>query len=174
MNIVEKKAANIELLILDVDGVMTNGQILINDLGEEIKSFNVKDGQGLRLLLKAGIDVAIISGRLSRAVEHRAKDLGIKEVHLGVKDKETHCKKLMKRKKLKKDQVCCIGDDLPDLPMFNQAGFKIAVADAVEEVREAANLVTKNKGGNGAVREVCEWILKARNRWLDMISPFKE
>jgi len=174
MSITEDKAAKIKLLILDVDGVLTNGQILINDRGEEIKCFNVKDGQGLRLLTTAGIEVVIISGRQSGAVEHRAEDLGIKEVHLGVNDKETLCKKLMPQKKLKKDQVCCIGDDLPDLPMFNHAGFTIAVADAVMEVREAANLVTKNGGGNGAVREVCEWILKAQKRWPDVTSAFKE
>jgi len=173
MSIPEEKAAKIKLLILDVDGVMTDGHILINDRGEEIKSFNVKDGQGLKLLTKAGIDVVIISGRRSGAVAHRAEDLGIKEVHQGVDDKETLCKKLIQQKKLKKDQVCCMGDDLPDLPMFNQAGFTIAVADAVVEVREAANLVTKNRGGNGAVREVCEWILKAQQRWPDMISSLK-
>jgi len=173
MSITEDKAAKIKLLILDVDGVLTNGQILINERGEEIKSFNVKDGQGLKLLIKAGIDVVIISGRRSRAVEHRAEDIGIKEVHLGVNNKETLCKKLIQQKKLKKDQVCCIGDDLPDLSMFNQASFTIAVADAVVEVREAANLVTKNRGGNGAVREVCEWILKAQKIWPDISSAFK-
>jgi len=170
MSIIEKKAAKIKLLVLDVDGVMTNGQILINDRGEEMKSFNVKDGQGLRLLAKAGIDVVIISGRRSGAVEHRTEELGIKEVHLGVNDKEALCKKLIQKKKLKKDQICCMGDDLPDLPMFNQAGFSIAVADAVKEVREAANVVTKNIGGKGAVREVCEWILKAQKRWPHMTS----
>lgn len=173
MSITEEKAAKIKLLILDVDGVLTNGQIFINNRGEEIKSFNVKDGQGLRLLKKAGIDVVIISGRRSGAVEHRAVDLGIQEVHLGVKDKETLCKKLIQQKELTKDQVGCMGDDLPDLPMFNQAGFTIAVADAVAEVREAANLVTKKRGGKGAVREVCEWILKAQKRWPDVISAFK-
>lgn len=173
MSITEEKAAKIKLLILDVDGVLTNGQIMINDRGEEIKCFNVKDGQGLRLLTKAGIDVVIISGRRSGAVEHRAEDLGIKEVHLGVSHKEPLCKNLIQQKKLNKDQVCCIGDDLPDLSMFNQAGFTVAVADAVVEVREAADLVTKNRGGNGAIREVCEWILKAQKRWPDLISLFK-
>jgi len=168
----EEKAAKIKLLILDVDGVMTNGHIMINDRGEEIKYFNVKDGQGLKLLIKAGIDVVFVSGRRSKALAYRAEDLGIREVHQGVDDKETLCKKLIQQKRLKREQVCCMGDDLPDLSMFNQVGITIAVADAVAEVREAANLVTKNRGGNGAVREVCEWILKAQKRWPDMISSF--
>ena len=159
------KAAKIKLLILDVDGVMTDGRIVYNDRGEEIKFFNVRDGHGLRLLLKAGIEVAIITGRDSKAVESRAKDLGIKEVHQGIKDKEDLCVKLLERKMLKSDQACCIGDDLPDIPMLSCVGMPVAVADAAVEVRDFACYVTKKNGGNGAVREVCELILKAQNSW---------
>lgn len=169
-----EKVARIELLILDVDGVMTDGRIIITDHGEEIKCFNVKDGLGLRLLLRAGIDVVIISGRKSKVVEHRAKDLGIKEIYQGVKDKASLCAKLIQQKKLKRDQVCCMADDLPDLPMFKQAGISIAVADAVVEVRDTASFVTKNRGGNGAVREVSELILKAKQKWQDAISAFTD
>lgn len=165
-------AAKIKLLILDVDGVMTDGRIVTTDHGEEIKCFNVKDGLGLRLLLRAGIDVVIISGRKSEAVEHRAKDLGIQEVYQGVKNKATLCAKLIQRKKLERAQVCCMADDLPDLPMFNQVGISVAVADAAAEVRDAASFVTKAKGGNGAVREVCELILRAKKKWPGIIAAF--
>jgi len=158
----------IKLLILDVDGVMTDGSIIINDNGEEIKRFDVKDGFGLKMLMRANIDVVIISGRKAKAVEYRAMNLGIREIYQGVKDKEDLCKKLMQQKKLKKDDVCCMGDDLPDLPMFNQVGISIAVADAVAEVRSSADFITKNKGGKGAVREVCELILKAQKKWPDV------
>ncbi|UCF57012.1 MAG: HAD-IIIA family hydrolase [Deltaproteobacteria bacterium] len=168
----ENWATRIKLLILDVDGVMTDGRIIMNHNGEEIKCFHVRDGHGLRLLLSAGIDVIIISGRKSKTVEYRAKELGIQEIYQGVKEKESLCRKLIQRKKLEREQVCCMGDDLPDLPMFNQAGISIAVADAVTEVRTAASFVTKNRGGNGAVREVCELILKAQEKWPDAISAF--
>jgi YrbI family 3-deoxy-D-manno-octulosonate 8-phosphate phosphatase len=163
----EEWATKIELLILDVDGVLTDGRIIMNDQGEEIKCFHVRDGHGLRLLLNAGIHVAIITGRKSKTVKYRARDLGIREVYQGVKNKEFLCNELIQHKKLDKKQVCCIGDDLPDLSMFNQVGISIAVADACPEVRAVADLVTKNKGGDGAVREVCELILKAQGKWPD-------
>ena len=163
----EEWAAKTRLLILDVDGVLTDGSIIMNDHGEETKCFHVKDGHGLRLLMDAGIHVAIITGRKSKAVKHRARDLGIREVYQGIKDKEALCKELIQYKKLDKEQVCCMGDDLPDLPVFNQVGFSIAVADASSELREKADFTTKKKGGKGAVREVCELILKAQGKWPD-------
>lgn len=162
---IEEEASRIKLVIMDVDGVMTDGGIIYNDRGEEIKCFNVKDGQGLRLLMDAGIEVAIITGRESGAVEHRARDLEIKHVFQGIKDKGSICAKLLEQKGLKKDQVCCIGDDLPDIPMFYHAGLAVAVSDAAKEVRDAASYVTRNPGGKGAVREVCELILKALGSW---------
>ncbi len=161
----EEWAAKIALLILDVDGVLTDGSIIMNDHGEEIKCFNVKDGHGLRLLMNAGIHVAIITGRKSNSVKHRARDLGIREVYQGIKDKESLCNELIQYKELDKAQVCCMGDDLPDLPMFNQVGISIAVADASPELRREADYVTEKKGGKGAVREVCELILKAQGKW---------
>jgi YrbI family 3-deoxy-D-manno-octulosonate 8-phosphate phosphatase len=166
----ENWTTGIKLLILDVDGVMTDGHINLNERGEEMKSFHVRDGYGLKRLMDAGIDVVIITGRKSKAVEYRAKELGIQEIHQGVKEKESLCREVIDRKKLKKNQVCCMGDDLPDLSMFNQAGISIAVADAAAEVRDAASYVTENKGGNGAVREVCELILKAQQKWPEATS----
>lgn len=166
--ILEEKASRIKLLVLDVDGVLTDGRIIMNDLGREIKYFNVKDGHGLRLLLNAGIDVAIITGRESKTVTHRASDLGIRDVYQGIKDKKSTCERMLKEKGLMKDEVCCMGDDLPDIPMFECIGFPIAVADATKETRESALYVTRNRGGNGAVREVCELILKARGQWPEI------
>ena len=153
------------MLILDVDGVLTDGRITINEKGEEVKSFNVKDGLGLKILMSTGIEVVIITGRKSMVVKHRAKELGIDEVWQGIKDKRMLCKKIIGEKGLKKEEVCCIGDDLPDLAMFMEAGLRIAVADGVEEICEEADFVTKKNGGYGAVREACEWILKSKGVW---------
>jgi len=160
-----KALAKIRLLILDVDGVLTDGRIILNDRGEETKHFNAKDGHGLRMLMQTGVEVALISGRRSIAAEFRARDLGIVEVHLGVKDKTGVCADLIQRKNLDKAEICCIGDDLPDLPLFEQAGVAIAVADAVAEIRAAASFSTRSRGGQGAVREVCEGILRAKGQW---------
>jgi YrbI family 3-deoxy-D-manno-octulosonate 8-phosphate phosphatase len=161
----EERAKEIALIVLDVDGVMTDGRIVMNDLGQEIKYFNVKDGHGIRLLLHAGVDVAIITGRESVAVRLRAADLGITMVYQGIKEKESVCRRIMAEKGLKMDQVCCVGDDLPDIPMLRCAGLPVAVADAAIETRDAALYVTKARGGFGAVREVCEIILKAKGKW---------
>jgi 3-deoxy-D-manno-octulosonate 8-phosphate phosphatase (KDO 8-P phosphatase) len=169
---IKDKAADIKLLILDIDGVMTDGRIVINEQGEEIKTFNAKDGQGIKFLIKSGIELAIISGRSSRAVERRVTDLGIHEIYQGVYDKGSLCSDLIQQRRLKKQEVACMGDDLPDIPMFQQVGLSIAVADAAPEVRDKAHFVTKNKGGEGAVREICELILKAQGIWERLVSPY--
>jgi YrbI family 3-deoxy-D-manno-octulosonate 8-phosphate phosphatase len=172
MMMLEEMASKIRLLILDVDGVMTEGRIALNEQGEEIKSFHVRDGLGLKLLIEAGIDVVIISGRESRALEHRAKKLGIHEIYQGIMDKAPLFEKLIRQKKLRTEQVCSIGDDLPVIPLFFQSGLSIAVADAAAEVKEAAHYITKSNGGKGAVREECELILKAQKKWQRAIAPF--
>ncbi|MBW1784032.1 MAG: HAD hydrolase family protein [Deltaproteobacteria bacterium] len=159
------KSARIRILFLDVDGVLTDGHIVINEKGEETKAFHVRDGLGLKMLMSAGIEVIIMTGRTSMAVAHRAKELGIKEIYQGTADKQALCKRIIRTKGVEKVEVGCIGDDLPDLAMFREAGLCIAVADAAEEVRREADLVTKQKGGHGAVREACEWILKHRGLW---------
>lgn len=167
---IEQKAAMIRLLLLDVDGVMTDGHIMMNDRGEEIKSFDVRDGQGLKMLMAGGIEVVLVTGRRSLTLGHRAEDLGIKEVYQGVSDKRTLCRQLVMEKGVKKEEICCIGDDLPDLSMFSEAGLCIAVADAVSEVRESADFSTTRNGGAGAVREVCELILKSQGKWDDVVK----
>lgn len=169
---IEDKAARIKLLILDVDGVMTNGRVIMNDRGEETKNFYVKDGQGLRMLMTAGVEVALVTGRKSQVVLHRAEDLGIKHVYQGVADKRALCSQIIRDNGFKKQEVCCMGDDLPDLAMFMESGLRVAVADAAEEVQEAADFITKSKGGDGAVREVCELILRCQEKWDDILAGF--
>ncbi len=168
----EKKAAKIKLVFLDVDGVMTDGRITMDAQGKEIKSFCVKDGLGLRMLMSGGVEVAIVTGRSSQVVEHRANDLGIEEVHQDVTDKNLLCRQIIEDRGFTKQEICCIGDDLADLPMFSEAGLCIAVADAVKEVREAADFITRSKGGFGAVREACEWLLKCQGKWQAALARF--
>lgn len=162
---IKHAAAKIRLLVLDVDGVMTDGRIYLKGCGEEIKVFDVKDGYGLNRLMKEGVEAAIITGRSCPAVARRAEELGIVEVRQGVKDKGSLLDEMVRSRGLMQTEVCCVGDDLPDLPLLNRAGLAVAVADAVPEVLAAATVVTKSKGGRGAVREVCEMILAAKGRW---------
>lgn len=159
----EEKAAHIKLFVVDVDGVMTDGRITINDRGEETKSFDVKDGLGLKMLSRQGIEVVILTGRESGVVAHRARELGIHSVYQGVADKRETLRRLISQKGMNKSQVCAMGDDLPDLAMFEEAGLCIAVSDAVSEVRRNADVITRRRGGFGAVREACDWILSCRD-----------
>ena len=159
------KLKPIKLLILDVDGVLTDGRIVYSDNGEEIKTFDVKDGLGIRLLLDMGIHVSIITGRHSKALHYRCKDLGISSIFEGISDKTAVLNTLIKQTDLTPEQMAAIGDDLPDIPLMNAIGCAIAVADAHEMVRNHADMVTLAKGGNGAVREVSEAILKAQGYW---------
>lgn len=161
----EDKAQALKLLFLDVDGVLTDGRITLNENGEETKSFDVKDGYGLKLLMSDGIEIVIITGRRSRVVAHRARELGIREVYQGISDKRPVCRRLIEKRGILKSQVGCVGDDLPDLAMFQESGLCITVADAAREVREQADFITSKRGGHGAVREISEWILKCRGRW---------
>lgn len=158
----EQLAAGIRLLVLDVDGVLTDGRIVIDGHGQEIKFFDVKDGYGIRRLLSSQIEVILVTGRQSRSVTVRARDLGVSEVYQGVGEKGAIVKRLIQSRDLRKEEVCVMGDDLPDLAMFEEAGLRIAVADAVPDVLEVADLITRKRGGQGAAREVCDWILQCR------------
>ena len=168
----EDMASRIKMLLLDVDGVLTDGRITVNHKGEETKSFNVKDGLGLKTLLSEDVDVILITARQSQVVEHRAKQLGIQAVYQGVTDKRALCKRIKEEKGLKRGEICCMGDDLIDLGMFRESGMKIAVADAAKEVREEADFITERMGGLGAVREVCEIILKSQGKWGDAVARY--
>jgi 3-deoxy-D-manno-octulosonate 8-phosphate phosphatase (KDO 8-P phosphatase) len=152
----------VKLLALDVDGVLTDGGLYYTDSGEEFKKFNVKDGLGLKLLMQAGIDVAIISASNSTATLHRAKKLGITHVFIGKEDKLSVLKELCERFRLSLSQVAYAGDDLNDLPILKVVGCPLTVADAMPENQSQAIYVTHLAGGRGAVREICDRILNAR------------
>lgn len=166
------KLRKVKLLILDVDGVLTDGSIIYNDRGEETKVFNAKDGLGIRMLLDAGIGVSIVTGRPSAALNHRCENLGISSVFDGVSDKAAAFKTILDESGNPSEATAAIGDDLPDLPLLRMAGCAIAVADAHEMVRRCADMVTFEKGGCGAVRELCEEILKARGYWESAIAKW--
>jgi 3-deoxy-D-manno-octulosonate 8-phosphate phosphatase (KDO 8-P phosphatase) len=167
-----EKAKKIKLLILDVDGVMTDGRIILGDDGKELKFFDVKDGHGIKLAHQAGLTTAIISGRESRLVSFRAKELGIKIVYQNIHDKSGICEEIMKEKGFSHDEVAYIGDDIVDLSIMNKVGLSIAVADALPYVKDAADLVTAERGGRGAVREAIEFILKAQGRWERLFEEY--
>jgi 3-deoxy-D-manno-octulosonate 8-phosphate phosphatase (KDO 8-P phosphatase) len=159
------KAKAIKLIILDVDGVLTDGRIIYDDKGGELKCFDVKDGHGIKLLKRAGIEVGIISGRESRAVGYRARDLDISILYQRIFNKVEVYEKILKEKGLADNQVCFIGDDLVDIPLLKRVGFSVAVVDGSEYLKKVVDYVTVKDGGNGAVREVCELILKAKDKW---------
>jgi 3-deoxy-D-manno-octulosonate 8-phosphate phosphatase (KDO 8-P phosphatase) len=159
---VNNRAADIRLLVLDVDGVLTDGRLYFSAQGEELKTFHVRDGAGIVQILKAGIQVAVISGRDSRAVERRMADLGVTWVRQGIHDKLASLRELLDILGLGPQAVACVGDDTPDVPLLEAARLAIAVADAHPAARERAHYVTRLPGGQGAVREVCDLILAAR------------
>jgi 3-deoxy-D-manno-octulosonate 8-phosphate phosphatase (KDO 8-P phosphatase) len=152
----------VQLLVLDVDGVLTDGRLFYGPKGESLKAFHVRDGHGIKQVSAAGISVAIISGRKSAAVARRARELGIKHVIQGATDKFAALTRLAKARKVALEQCACVGDDTPDAPILRVAGLAIAVADAHADALAAAHLVTTRPGGHGAVREVCDWLLDAR------------
>ncbi len=159
------KLAEVELLILDVDGVLTEGHIMYNERGQEIKVFDVTDGLGIRLLMAAGIQVCIATGRSSRALYHRCRDLGINHIFDGLRRKDTILDKLTACTRVDPKHMAFMGDDLPDLPLMEKVGTRIAVKNAHQMIQLQADIVTETEGGRGAVREVCEAILKARDCW---------
>jgi 3-deoxy-D-manno-octulosonate 8-phosphate phosphatase (KDO 8-P phosphatase) len=164
------KAKNINLILMDCDGVLTDGKIILLPDGEEIKNFNVLDGQGISLAKSAGLKIGIISGRRSSVLTRRAEELKIKYLFDKTKNKFTVYNSLLVELNLSSHQVAFIGDDLPDLPVMQNVGLAIAVKNAAKEVKKAAHLVTKRKGGNGAVREAIEFILKAQEKWKDLLN----
>lgn len=169
---VRQRLAKIDLLLLDVDGVLTDGRVVIDDHGTESKFFDVRDGHGLKLLQRAGVAAGLVTGRRSRVVELRAAELGIDEVHQGVKDKLSVVRRILKHRGLRPEQVGYVGDDVVDLPVMLQVGAAIAVADAHSCVRERAHWVTDAAGGRGAVREVCDALLVARGCWEEVTQRY--
>jgi len=169
----ELRCRPIRLILSDVDGVLTDGSIIWNNQGIETKKFHVRDGLGIRLWQKAGYRFGLITHRSSNIVKMRASELGIEIVRQGMEDKLSAMRAILTSLKLKPEQVCCIGDDLPDLSLVRAAGLGVAVADACAELRAIAHYVTALPGGAGAVRETIELILKAQSRWDDLIQAYQ-
>jgi 3-deoxy-D-manno-octulosonate 8-phosphate phosphatase (KDO 8-P phosphatase) len=170
----EDRCRAIELLVLDVDGVLTEGSVILGDAGEELKRFHVRDGSGLKFWRLAGRRTALITGRSSRLVERRAAELGIGLVYQGVDDKVAALAQVLKTTGLEPEQVCTVGDDLPDLPVLAASGLAVAVADACTDVRMAAHYVTQAPGGRGAVRETIELLLRCQGHWQTLLNHYRE
>jgi 3-deoxy-D-manno-octulosonate 8-phosphate phosphatase (KDO 8-P phosphatase) len=173
MSLPTKLCQRIELILSDVDGVLTDGSIVITNDGIEIKRFYIRDGLGIKLWKRAGGKFGIVTGRNSHIVNLRATELGVDLVRQGTELKLAAMKEILAELNLQPEQVCYIGDDLPDGPALRFAGLGVAVADAAAEVRAAANYVTKLPGGRGAVRETIELILKSQGRWDDLIKKYE-
>ena len=163
MNVAER-AARIKLLLLDVDGVLTDGRIMIGNYGDEIKSFDINDGLGIVFLKRAGVSTVILTANNSRIVKSRAKQLGITRIysnHYKIKCFDD----ILRRYSVRPEEVCFAGDDVIDIPILKRIGLAVAVPNAMEDVKSCVHYITSKSGGRGAVREVCELILKARGDW---------
>lgn len=169
----DARIAAIELLVLDVDGVLTDGSITYSPEGAEFKTFHVRDGSAIVWWRLIGKKTAIISGRASPAVVKRATELGIEEVRLSVSDKQAELVSVLNCFGISADRTCAVGDDLPDLPVLRTVRLAVAVADACPEVRDAAHHVTMAAGGRGAVRETIEMILKQQDRWNEVVHRYQ-
>jgi 3-deoxy-D-manno-octulosonate 8-phosphate phosphatase (KDO 8-P phosphatase) len=168
-------AAKIRLLILDVDGVLTDGSIILdNNNNNEYKSFHVRDGHGIKMLLKAGIKVALITGRYSIVVERRAMELGVKDVFQRCFDKRLAYRMLAEKYSFDDSEIAYIGDDIVDIPVLKRCGLPVTVADADDEVKPFVKMVTKNQGGRGAVREICDLLIKANGLWKDILDEYSK
>ncbi len=168
----DERCQQIEFLATDVDGVLTDGGIILNNEGVESKRFHIRDGLGFKLWRQAGFRCGVITGRNSQVVRLRAQEIGFDIVRQGIDNKQAVVEDLLKQFNLKPQQLAYIGDDLVDLPVIRMAGLGIAVADAAEEVKAAANYVTHAAGGEGAAREVVELLLKAKRVWQNLIQTF--
>ncbi|MDE2027210.1 MAG: HAD-IIIA family hydrolase [Candidatus Omnitrophica bacterium] len=164
-----QRLKNIKAVIMDVDGVLTDGSIIVDANGVETKNFDVQDGFGIVFLQQCGIKTAIISARESGVVAHRARDLKIDKVHVGVYPKLSAYESCLREFKVSDEEVCFIGDDVADLKIMQRCGFAVAVANAVFEVKQTAHYVTQKSGGRGAVRETVELILKAKGQWTPQL-----
>jgi len=167
-----EKLKRVKILALDVDGVLTDGGIIYSNSGQETKVFNVTDGLGIRLLMASGIKVCVITGRRSKALNHRCSNLGITDIYDGVTNKAEVINLILEQTGFSAEEIAFVGDDLPDLSIMKRVGLPIAVANAHRAVVENADMVTSVKGGMGAVREVCETILKAQGAWERAIEHF--
>lgn len=167
---IDTRLKQIALILLDVDGVLTAGQVIYSDSGQETKEFHVRDGLGIRMLMEAGLSVGIVTGRRSMALVHRCRNLGIDLLKDGIRDKAAALEEILKETGVAASATAFVGDDLPDLPIMRRVGAPIAVGDAHDLVKQAAIMTTRARGGCGAVREISERILQARGDWEPMIN----
>ena len=168
-----ERAKKIKLVIFDVDGVMTDGGITIDEKGTESKSFNVRDGHGVKMMVRSGIRAAIVTGRTSKVVEYRGKELGIQYIRQGALDKSEVTGLLIKEAGVLPEEVAFMGDDLVDIPAMKMVGLAAAPSDSVGEVIECAHVVTDLAGGHGAVRQLCEFIMKTKGVWEEAVKRYK-
>jgi len=159
------RARKVRIVLLDADGVLTDGRIVVTGDGDDARCFDVRDGHGIRMGQEAGLAFGVVSGRHSRALERRAGELGLDELHQGVLDKLGRVREILTRRGLAGEAACFVGDDLIDVPAMRACGLAVATADAVPEVREVAHFVTRRAGGRGAVREVVDLLLHASGSW---------
>lgn len=166
------RARRVRMLILDIDGVMTDGRMIYSIYGDELKFFDVQDGFGISLLNKAGIKSVIITAKKSRIVKLRARDMKVARTYQGFIDKTIPFNDIVRRFKIKPEEICFMGDDLIDIPVLKRVGFAVAVPNAVDEVKRSTHYTTSKMGGRGAVREICDLILKSQDKWNLAVKKF--
>ena len=167
-----EKAKKVKLLLLDVDGVLTDGRIIYDSRGGDMKFFDVHDGLGVYLLKKAGIPTILITAKGSRAIRPRARDMRVEEVFENISPKTQALEKILKKYKVKVSEICFVGDDLVDLCLMKKVGFPVAVSNAAPEIKQVASYITLREGGRGAVREVTELILKSQDKWQEAVGQY--
>lgn len=167
-----KNAKKIKLLLLDVDGVLTDGRIIYDSRGRDMKFFDVHDGMGVYLLKKTGIPTVLITAKGSRAIKPRARDMQVAEVYADISPKSAALEKITRGYKISLEEICFVGDDLVDLCLMKRVGFPIAVANAVPEIKNLAGYITSCSGGRGAVREVAELLLKSQDKWEGLVRAY--
>jgi 3-deoxy-D-manno-octulosonate 8-phosphate phosphatase (KDO 8-P phosphatase) len=171
-DLLRTRISNIQMMIFDVDGVLTDGRIIYHDDGTEIKAFDVQDGHGIKLIMRAGIEVALITGRYCKAVEKRAEGLGIQRLYQNAHYKLEAYEKILADTGFSDQQTGYMGDDLIDIPVMRRVGFAVSVPDASPHVLPFAHYVTRARGGWGAAREVCELVLQVRGLWADVTNRY--
>lgn len=162
-----EKLKHIKAFVLDVDGVMTNGLLLVTESGEFLRQFNIKDGYALQLAVKQGFKIAVVSGARSKGVEHRLRGLGITDIYLGLDSKTAPYNEFLEQNGLLPEQVLFMGDDIPDLELMKMAGLAVCPADAVEEIKAVAHYISPKNGGESCVRDIVEKVLKIQNLWAN-------
>ena len=168
------KVKKIKLLLLDVDGVLSDGRMIYGSYGDDIKNYNVNDGLGIMMIRRVGFKCAILTAKASRMVMRRAKDLKIDKVFKDYHYKSEAWDKILKTFKVNPEEICFIGDDVLDIPILRRVGFAVCPPNAMDEAKEHAHLITEKKGGHGAVREICDLILKAQNKWEETTKRYYE